>query len=53
MVYGLAALGDDAETVVVKVSEAVGTALNEFHFSVEALCDGVVFSKSPHTGDLL
>ncbi len=51
--FGLAALGDNAKTVVVKVSKAVGTALDQFHFSVEAFSDGVIFSKSPHTGDLL
>ena len=34
--FGLAALSDDAEAVVVKVSEAVGSSLDEFHFSMEA-----------------
>jgi len=38
----------DEEPVIIEVSEAVGgwpprTALNEFHFSVEALGDAVVF----------
>ena len=51
MVYGLTALGDDAEAVVVKVSEAVCAALDEFHFPVEALGDGVGFTEAPHGGD--
>ena len=35
----LTALSDHTQAVVVKVSEAVSTALDEFHFSVEALGD--------------
>ena len=33
----LAALSDDAQAVVVEVSEAVGAALDEFHLSVKTL----------------
>ena len=51
MVCGLAAVSDDAQAVVVKVSEAVGAALDEFHFSVEAFGDGVGFTEAPHGGD--
>jgi hypothetical protein len=36
-------MSEDAQAVVVEVSEAEGTALDEFHFAVEALCDAVVF----------
>lgn len=46
------ALSDDPEPVVVKISEAVGTTLDEFHLSVEALSDAVVLGKAPHAGDL-
>ena len=49
----LTALSDDAQAVVVKVPEAVCSALYEFHLPVEAFGDGVVFSISPHTCDLL
>ena len=37
--------------VVGEVSKAVSTALDEFHFTVEALCDAVIFGKTPHAGD--
>ncbi len=47
----LAALSDDAESVVLEVSKAVGATLDELHFSVEALCDAVVFGEAPHGGD--
>jgi len=49
----LAALGDDAQAVVGKVSEAVGAALDEFHLSVEAFGDAVVAGKAPHADDFL
>ena len=49
----VSALGDDAQAVVFKGSEAVGSALDEFHFSVEALGDGVVAGVAPHAGYLL
>jgi hypothetical protein len=39
----LTALSDDSESVVIKVSEAISSALYEFHFPVEAFCDGIVF----------
>lgn len=45
-------MSDDAEAVVIEVSKAVGTALDELHFAMEALGDAVVFSEAPHTGDL-
>ncbi len=41
--FRLSALSDDAQAVVVKVFEAIGTALDEFHFSVEAFGDSIVF----------
>jgi hypothetical protein len=44
-------LSDHAKSVVVKVSEAVGTALNELHFSVKAFGDAVVFGEAPHQND--
>ena len=47
--YCLSTLGDDAQAVVVKVFEAVGTALNEFHFSMEALGDTIASGEAPHT----
>jgi len=52
-VFRLSALSDDAQAVVVKVFEAVGTALDEFHFSVEAFGDAVVFGEAPHSGDFI
>ena len=48
---GLAALGDDAQAVVFEVPKAVCTALDEFHFPVEALGDAVVLGEAPHAGD--
>jgi len=47
----LTALGDDAEAVILEVSEAVSPALDEFHFSMEAFCNAIVFSEVPHCGD--
>ena len=41
-------MGDDAQAVVVEISEAIGAGLDEFHFSVEAFGDGVVFGEAPH-----
>ena len=51
--FRLSALSDDAQAVVVKVFEAVGAALDVFHFSVEAFGDAVVFGEAPHSGDFL
>ena len=51
--FRLSALSDDAQAVVVKVFEAVGAALDEFHFSMEALCDAVVFGEAPHSSDFV
>ena len=51
--FGWSALSDDSEAVVVKISEAVGTALDELHLSMEALGNTVVFGEAPHAGDLL
>ena len=48
-----AALSDDPKSVVVEVSKAVGAALDELHFPVEALGDAVVFGEAPHAADLL
>lgn len=50
--FGLTALSDDAKAVVVKVSEAVSAALDEFHFPMEALCDGVGSGEAPHNHQL-
>jgi len=52
-VFGWAALSDDSEAVVVKVSEDVGTALYRLHLSMEAFGDTIVFGEAPHAGDLL
>jgi hypothetical protein len=51
--FGLSALSDDAQAVVIEVSKAVSTALNKFHFAVEAFGDAVVFGEAPHAGDFL
>ena len=48
LMFWLTALGDDAQAVVVEVSEAVGAALDEFHLSVEALGDAIVAGEAPH-----
>ena len=47
----LTTLSDDAQAVVVKVSEAVCAALNEFHFPMEAFGDGVGSGEAPHGAD--
>ena len=44
-------MSDDSEAVIVEVSEAVSTALDELHFSVEALGDAVGFGEAPHSSD--
>lgn len=44
-------MSDDAEAVVVKIAESVGSSLDEFHLSVEAFGDAVVLGESPHGGD--
>ena len=44
-------MSDDAEAVIFKVSEAIGAALDKFHFSMEALGDGVGLTEAPHGGD--
>lgn len=49
--WDLTALSDDAQAVVMEVSKAVGSALDEFHLPVEAFGDGVVFGEAPHGGD--
>ena len=47
----LAAVSDDAEAVVVKVTKAVGSSLDEFHLPVKAFSDAVVLGEAPHGGD--
>ena len=42
----LTAQSDDSNSVVVKVSEAIGSSQYEFHFPIEAFRDGVVFLRS-------
>ncbi len=49
---GSAALGDDAETIIFEISEALSASLDELHLSVKALGDSVGFGKSPHGTDL-
>ena len=44
-------MGDDTEAVVFEVSKAISTALDEFHFAMEALGDAVVLYEAPHTGN--
>jgi hypothetical protein len=44
-------LSDNAKSIIVKVSKAASAALDEFHFSVEAFSDTIVFSKAPHGGN--
>jgi len=41
-------LSDDAQAVVVKVFEAICTALNEFHFTVEAFGNTIASGEAPH-----
>lgn len=45
------ALGDDSQAVVLEVSEAIRSALDELHLAVEAFGDSVVARKPPHAGD--
>lgn len=44
-------MGDDAQAVVFEVSQAVSSALDEFHFSVVAFGDAVVAAEAPHPHD--
>ena len=46
-------MSDDTQAVVVKVFEAESAALDEFHFSMEALGDAVVFGEAPHSSDFI
>ncbi len=46
-------MSDDAQAVVEEVSEAISSALDEFHFSMEAFSDAIIFGKAPHAGDFL
>lgn len=41
-------MSDDAQAVVIKVTQSVGAALDEFHSSVEAFGDGVGSGEAPH-----
>ena len=50
---GSTALGDDPQPVVFEVPEAIGSALDEFHFPVEAFGDAVVAGGPPHARDRL
>ena len=47
----LTALRDNSQAVVFEVLEAVSTALDEFHLSMEAFSDAVAFTEAPHTDD--
>ena len=40
-----------SEAVVLKVAKPISPALDEFHFSVKAFGDSVVFTKPPHSDD--
>jgi hypothetical protein len=44
----LAALSDNAKAVVGEVFKAISSALDEFHFAMEAFGDAIVFGKAPH-----
>lgn len=49
--FVLTALSDDSESVVFKVSKPIRSALDEFHFAMEAFGDAVVARRSPHAHD--
>jgi len=49
----LTALSDDTEAVILEVSEAISTALDEFHFSMEAFGDAIVFGEAPDGSERL
>ena len=49
----LAALSNDSQTVIFKVSKPVGDSLDEYHFAMEALSNPVAPRNSPHRNDLL
>ena len=40
------------QAIVVEIAKAVGLALKDLHFGVEALGDAVVAGEAPHRGDL-
>jgi hypothetical protein len=41
------------QSVILEVSEAVGLALQNFHFGVKAFGDSVIAGEAPHAGNLL
>lgn len=48
----MATQNDDSQSVILKVSEAIGTALDEFHLAVEALGWAVAEGDREHAQDL-
>jgi hypothetical protein len=42
------ASNDHSQAVVLKVSKAVGTPLNELHLPMEAFRNAIVFGEPPH-----
>ena len=42
----------DPHTVILKVTKAVGLALQHFHLGVKAFGDAVIAGEAPHGGDL-
>ena len=44
-------MSDNAKAVVGEVFKAVGAALDEFEFAMEALGDAIVFGEAPHGGE--
>ena len=51
--FSLSAEDADTQAVVFKISEAVRSSLDQFHFPMEAFGYPVVFREAEHTGDLL
>ena len=41
----------DPETIILEVSEAIGSSLNEFHLAMEAFRDAVAPREAPHADD--
>jgi hypothetical protein len=41
------------QSVIIEISEAIGSPLDHFHLRMEPFGDSIVFCKPPHPGDLL
>jgi len=46
----LTASSDHSQAVVLKVSKAVSSPLNELHLPMEAFRNAIVFGEAPHGG---